>query len=209
VRHEDKTKEQLITELVELRGRFAELEAAATNRKQTEERYRHLYEQSPIGIGLASPDGKVVSGNKAMETIFGYSIEELKEINIADLYENQQDRKALLEAVNRYGGVVNFPVRLKRKTGTGIDCLLTISQFHSLGGENLFQTICIDITERKRAEEALQESEEFSSSLLNNSPNPITVLNPDTSIRYVNPALEKITGFTSAELAYNFIGTWF
>jgi len=57
-----------------------------------------------------------------------------------------------------------------------------------------------DITERKISEEALQESQQFSSSLLDSSPNPILVINPDTSIKYVNPAMEKLTGFTSSEL---------
>lgn len=46
-------------------------------------------------------------------------------------------------------------------------------------------------------ETRLKESEEFSSSLQNNSPNPILVINPDNTIRYVNPALEKLTGFSS------------
>jgi PAS domain S-box-containing protein len=49
-------------------------------------------------------------------------------------------------------------------------------------------------------ESALRDSEEFSSSLLYNSPYPVVVVNPDSSIRYVNPALEKLTGFTAAEL---------
>ena len=57
-----------------------------------------------------------------------------------------------------------------------------------------------DITERKQAEEALKENEEFSSSLLSSSPYPMLVINQDTSIKYVNPALENLTGFTSAEL---------
>ncbi len=48
--------------------------------------------------------------------------------------------------------------------------------------------------------EILQESKEFNVSLLKNSPYPIIVINQDTSIRYVNPALEKLTGFSSAEL---------
>jgi len=48
--------------------------------------------------------------------------------------------------------------------------------------------------------EILQESKEFNVSLLKNSPHPIIVINQDTSIRYVNPALEKLTGFSSAEL---------
>ena len=54
--------------------------------------------------------------------------------------------------------------------------------------------------ELSEANEALQESEEFNFSLLNNAPNPIIVLNPDTSTRYVNPALENLTGFSSSEL---------
>jgi PAS domain S-box-containing protein len=51
-----------------------------------------------------------------------------------------------------------------------------------------------------QAEEELQENEIFCSSLTNNLPSVVLILNPDTSIRYVNPALEKLTGFTSAEV---------
>jgi PAS domain S-box-containing protein len=54
--------------------------------------------------------------------------------------------------------------------------------------------------ERKRTEEALRESLQFSSSLLGNSPHPIIVINPDTSIRYANPAMERLTGFSAAEM---------
>lgn len=58
-----------------------------------------------------------------------------------------------------------------------------------------------EITERRRAEEALRESEQFSTSLLENAPNPVEVVNPDTSVKYVNPAFENLTGFTSDEAA--------
>jgi PAS domain S-box-containing protein len=54
-----------------------------------------------------------------------------------------------------------------------------------------------DITERKQAEKTLQKSEKFNSSLLDKSPNPILVINADTSIGYVNPAFEKLTGFSA------------
>ena len=53
---------------------------------------------------------------------------------------------------------------------------------------------------RHRLEKKIKESEEFTSNLLDNSPNPIIVINPDKSIRYVNPALEKLTGFKSDNL---------
>jgi len=58
----------------------------------------------------------------------------------------------------------------------------------------------LDITERKRIEEELQESQRFSSTLMQNSPNPVLVLDPDASVRYVNPAFEKLTGFNLAEI---------
>ncbi len=55
-------------------------------------------------------------------------------------------------------------------------------------------------SERRRAEQTLLASEEFNSRLLANSPNPVLVINADAAIEYVNPALERLTGFTSAEL---------
>jgi len=67
-------------------------------------------------------------------------------------------------------------------------------------GETHFQVLYQDITERKRIESGLRLSEDFNRSLFVNSPNPILVLNADTSIQYVNPALERLTGYASAEL---------
>jgi PAS domain S-box-containing protein len=53
---------------------------------------------------------------------------------------------------------------------------------------------------KKKAEMALIESEEFNKSLLDNVPNPLLVINPDTSIRFVNPAFERLTGLSSQEI---------
>jgi len=54
--------------------------------------------------------------------------------------------------------------------------------------------------EGKLAEELAKESEEFNSSLLDNSPNAIVVINPDSSVRYANLAFEELTGFSAAEV---------
>lgn len=53
-----------------------------------------------------------------------------------------------------------------------------------------------DITDREQAEKNLQRSEKFNSNLLQNSPNPMVVIDADTSIAYVNPAFEELTGFS-------------
>ncbi len=76
--------------------------------------------------------------------------------------------------------------------------------------QTLFKEVATDIAyalhsleleeEQKRIQRALKESEEFSSSLLRNAPHAIIAINPDGAIRYVTPALERLTGFSSAEL---------
>jgi PAS domain S-box-containing protein len=207
VRDEDKTEEQLLKELVVLRGRCAELEAAEAKRKQaedalreSEERYRHLYEWSPIGIGLASADGKVISCNKAMENITGYSIEEFKEINVADTYRDPDDRKVLMAAVKRRGGVVNFPALLKRKDGTPYNALLTLSRFHNLGGEDLLQTICIDITEHKQAEEALREQTIRNELILQTAMDGFFILEIEGKVIKANYGASVISGYSQEEL---------
>ena len=58
-----------------------------------------------------------------------------------------------------------------------------------------------DISKRKIAQEELRTLNEFNMNLLNNSPNSIVVLNADSSIKYINPAFEKMTGFLLAEAA--------
>jgi len=57
-----------------------------------------------------------------------------------------------------------------------------------------------DISDLKEAEDELRQSQQFGTNLLNNSPNPILVINPDRSVKYVNPALEAFTGFSGSEL---------
>ncbi len=63
-----------------------------------------------------------------------------------------------------------------------------------------FIEITRNITGYKKSEAALREINEFNKSLLDNSPNAILVLDPDTSIRYVNPYFEKMTGYSPSEI---------
>lgn len=76
---EDKTNEQPITELVELRKRIAELEKSETRHKQTEEalreaeaRYRGIFENAVEGIFQTTPDGYFLAINPALARMLGY-----------------------------------------------------------------------------------------------------------------------------------------
>ena len=185
----------------ELAKRVKELEKEAAERKQaekalrdSEERCRHLFQHSPVGISLTTFGGRMLSCNKAMEAITGYSEEELRKsnLNLTNVYENPEDRKALLEAIKRYGGVVNFPVRLKRKDGSPYEAILNISRVHLDGHEDLFQTISIDITERRRVQEALWRGEEKYRALAENSPDVIMRFDHQYRYLYVNRVVTKV-----------------
>jgi len=136
--------EEVIVTFVDITERKKAEEALS----ESEKRYRHIFEHSPIGIGISSLKGNVITANKAMETITGYTLKEFRKINIADIYENKEDRKKLLDAINRHGGVSNYPVRLKRRDGTPYGALLSISRIN-IGGKDFLHTICLDITGQK------------------------------------------------------------
>ena len=136
--------------------------------QENEERYRSLFEQSPLGIGMATHDGKVVDANKTVEALLGYSRKELKHINLLDLYEKPEQRKELLEAVKQHGVLNDFQARLKHKEGTSIAALMNVSLVH-VGGKSLLQTTLQDVTERKKAEEKIESLARFPSE----NPNPV------------------------------------
>lgn len=167
--------------------------------RESEERYKYLFEQSPLGISLATPDGKVVRVNKTMEVITEYFEQELKRINLADTFENPEDWKRLLETIDRYGCAVDFPTRLKRKDATVYDALLNVSRVH-LAGQDLFQIICTDVTECKKAEEALRESEQKISQVVQESSVATFVIDSSHVITHWNKACENLTGVPAKQV---------
>ena len=126
--------------------------------KKSEEKYRFLYNETPIGIGTATKDGKVIAMNKTMEEIVGYGIKELSEMGISSLYVNSNRREQLLSILQKESRVQDFEVRLKRKDGTEFLALMDTAIIE-LKGEKIIHTTVRDITEIKKAEQKLKESE--------------------------------------------------
>ncbi|MBM4446818.1 MAG: PAS domain S-box protein [Chloroflexi bacterium] len=177
-----------------------------TERKKLEEAleeselwYRHVFDNAPFGIGFASTDGKVISLNKAMETITGYSAEEFTKINLADTYVNKADRQALLQEVRQHGGVVDYPTQLRRKDGTPYDVLLS-ARLTTIGDREFIQTICQDITERKRAGEELRRSEERFRTFFEDAPVYCYIVSPDGEILDINEVALETLGYTKEEV---------
>ncbi len=132
--------------------------------RTSEERFRASFKKAAVGMGLVDPSGRFVETNQALSDITGYSEEELKTLTFADIThpddraENRAVYQKMIEG-KREGFVIEK--RYRRKDGTTVWVTVSVGAIFDRQG-NVTHTIGLieDITERKRAEEALRASEE-------------------------------------------------
>lgn len=125
--------------------------------RESEKKYRDFFTTSRDPVFITSPDGRWIDFNDSALEMFGYSSrEELMSLPVAALYENPEDRRALMQRIETNDYVRDYPVRLTRKDGRVIDTLVTSVP---LRGEDGVVTSFIgsirDITDLRRAEERI------------------------------------------------------
>jgi PAS domain S-box-containing protein len=183
-------------------GKTSDLERLEEALRESEVLRYGILDNDPNPIVVHNPDLSIKFVNRALEEFTGFTSEELvgqyppyswwaaetalkskedlqtrmrrPKSHVEEIFQSRDGRKIFVEVNSR-------PVKHKGKT-------------------RYLLASWVDVTERVLSARALEESERFSSSLLKYSPNPILVFNADGSIKYVNPALERLTKFSSAEL---------
>ena len=156
--------------------------------KESEDKYRSLTDHLPVGIYRTKPDGKLIYSNPALVKMLNYeSAEELLKMNVYDLYINPADRKKQFKASIKTSGVLQSEFHLRKKSGE----LILVKDnsrllFDKQGNPVFFDGILEDITENKRSEGAIKESEANLKAIIENSLESIWSINRDYEIQYVN-----------------------
>ncbi|KMY65764.1 hypothetical protein AAU61_20225 [Desulfocarbo indianensis] len=163
---------------------------------------RLLIESLPDAVVLYDSQGKVIYVNPAFVETYGWSRAEClgRRMDFVPPEEEQTTLNNIARTLS--GETVEFETRRLTKSGDLKDIHIKTAPFRSAGGQVIGSyVIHRDITERRRTEAALLQSEERNLSLLEASPDPISVYDDQGRVTYVNPAFEQTFGWSKEELA--------
>ena len=170
---------------------------------ESEEKYRSLINQASDAIILYNREGKFIEVNSSAEKISGYTKQEMEKFSVFDLMEpeNLKNNPLQFEELLKGKSVTTERIFI-RKNGTLINVEISSKLLHN----GYFQAIARDITERKKTEQALIESEEMYRSLIENLPDIIMRLDLDENVQFIN---FTEGGYTKEQIigtsAYNFV----
>lgn len=172
--------------------------------KESEERYRNIFESAVIGIYRTTPDGEIIMANPTLIKLLGFdSLEELAQRNLEEEgFENEKQRDRFRKRIERDGSITGLESQWKTKDGRSVYVSENARAFYDKEGKVLYYEGTIeDITERKLMERTLRESEErFRKAFLTN-PDAITITRLEEGIYVsVNHGFTTIFGYTEEEV---------
>ncbi|NOX62088.1 MAG: PAS domain S-box protein [Chloroflexi bacterium] len=168
--------------------------------QESEAMLRSILMVTPIGIGVAE-DRVIRWVNETFCDMVGYEARELVGRNVRFLYASQEEYERAGAQVYKSirEGLKAIEIRLRRKDGRVIDVFARVAFLSPESPISPLVFATMDITERKRMENALRESEERFRSLYENSTVGIYRTTPDGRILLANPALVEFLGYSSFE----------
>ena len=170
--------------------------------KGAKTRFQSIFSAIPdMAFISALSDGRIVEVNDKFVTVTGFSADEAIGKSTLDLglWHSPEDREKLVEALREKGYSENFEMVVRRKDGTFFTGLISAKLMELNGAAHLI-SVTRDITERKIAEEVIKRNEEKFTAIANYTANWETWFGNQGEIIWVNPAAEKITGYTPEEM---------
>src|SRR5215469_3279204 len=197
---------QTVASIEDLKSQVAARERAEAAVRELahglEAKVRRLVDSNIIGICVWNLEGEIIEANEAFLHTVGYSREDLisgrvrwTDLTPAEWWDRDERAVAQLKAT---GTAQPFQKEYFRKDGSRVPVLIGAAMFEGSGNEGV--AFVLDLSEQKRAEEALRASEERWSKLAENSSAGIALIAPDGRFIAANLALQKMLGYTEDEL---------
>lgn len=204
----DKDEIKLLDELamdISFANEFIENEAirraSEEKRNEAQERFEDIFRFSPLGIALSSiHEGRYLEVNDAFLQLTGFSRDEVIDRTSLELnLINAEDRSKITKELKQHGTSKSSEAPIHTKDGQ-IRFIHIYTQEITIGTERFYLAIHEDITERKVAEKALDESEERFRSIMENSADAIFITDPQGKYLYSNKAVTNMLGFSLKEM---------
>lgn len=146
--------------------------------RMSEERYRNIFESAVVGIYRTTPDGKILIANPTLVKMLGFSsFEELSARNLEEEgFETNSNRDEFRRQIEKTGSLTAYESEWKTIGGKTLFISENARAFYDSAGNVIYYEGTIeDITERKRIERALRESEEIYRKAFKTSPDSINI----------------------------------
>jgi PAS domain S-box-containing protein len=184
----------------ELAEKVKVLEKTESALRESEELYRSLFENAPVGIGIADRNGILIDFNQAILKPGAYAPEDIFKIkNIKKLYYDQKARDDVLARLDRQGFVDRAEVQFRRKDGQSYDCLLSLRPI-TYKGKPYTQAIVQDVTRLKEIEKMLWASRQRFLSLVETTSDWIWEVDRDGAYIFSNQKVKDILGYDRHEV---------
>lgn len=175
------------------------MDATETPRKTDEQLLSDFFENAAVGLHWVGPDGKILRANRAELELLGYSRDEYVGRHIAEFHADPPVIEDILRKLSSGDTLHNYEARLRCKNGSIRTVLISSNVLWEDG--KFIHTRCFtrDITEQKRALEALRLSELRKSAIHDTSLDAIITMDHEGKVSDLNPAAERIFGYDRNE----------
>jgi diguanylate cyclase (GGDEF)-like protein/PAS domain S-box-containing protein len=191
----------LVTRLTQLAGIAIRRKQDETALRDSEARFRSLFDNVVDGVYQAAPTGELLSANPALVQMLGLDANaSLERCNWAEFFVDPKERARLVNELQTYGRVRHFEYQLKTRAGRVIVVIENSRLVTASDGRALYcEGTITDITQRKAAERALFNEKERAQVTLQSIGDAVVTTDARGNIEYLNPVAEQLTGWESRQ----------